>query len=387
MQLSDRMDRIQLFHVMRLLARARELEAAGVDVVHMEIGEPDFPTATPVVAAGCEALKAGHTGYLPAAGLPALREAIAQHYSDRYGAHVNPARILITPGASGALVVALAMLTNSGQNVLLPDPGYPCNRNFVELVDAIPRAVPVDVGSHYQLTAALAAAHCDAQTAAMVVGSPSNPTGTMASEAELSALAQLAAARQIGLIVDEIYHGLHYNEAPAQGVIAAPDAIVVNSFSKYFGMTGWRLGWMVVPESGIQAAEKLMQNLFINASTPAQYAALACFTPESEAIFEARRAEFKARRDFLLPALRELGFRIPVQPEGAFYLYADVGALTDNSTEFASRLLETQGVAVTPGLDFEVTAPQKHLRFAYTTDLDRLAVAIDRIGTHLRADT
>lgn len=357
-----------------------------MDVVHMEIGEPDFATAAPVVEAGCQALQAGHTGYLPAAGLPALREAIARHYAVRYGADVDPHRILITPGASGALVVALAMLANPGENVLLPDPGYPCNRNFVELVDAIPRAVPVSEDSRYQLTAALAAAHCDAQTAAMVVGSPSNPTGTMASEAVLSALAAFAETKRIGLIVDEIYHGLHYDAAPAQAVVSARNAIVVNSFSKYFGMTGWRLGWMVVPSGWVEDAEKLMQNLFINASTPAQYAALACFTPEAEAIFESRRADFRARRDFLLPALRELGFDIPVTPQGAFYLYANVEKLTDDSNEFAIRLLEKQGVAVTPGLDFEVSAPQKHVRFAYTTDLDRLAVAVDRIGTHLRAD-
>lgn len=383
--LSARSHHIQPFHVMALLARARAHEAAGRDIVHMEIGEPDFPTAAPVVEAGRRALAEGQTGYLPAVGLPALREAIAAHYADRYGAAVSPERILITPGASGALLVALALLANPGDNVLLPDPGYPCNRNFVEMVDAEARAVRVGPESDYQLTAEQAAAAADARTAAMLVGSPGNPTGTLASAGELAALAALAESRGIGLIVDEIYHGLHYDGTPAQAVTHAPGAIVVNSFSKYFGMTGWRLGWMVVPEAQVPVAEKLMQNLFISASTPAQYAALACFTPEAEAIFESRRAAFGERRDFLLPALRSLGFRIPGQPQGAFYLYADVSGLCTDSFELAQGLLDEAGVAVTPGLDFERTAPESHLRFAYTTDIDRLDVAVERIRTHLQA--
>ena len=383
--LSARSHRIQPFHVMALLGRARALEAQGRDIVHMEIGEPDFPTAEPVVEAGRRALAEGHTGYLPAAGLPALREAIAGHYAARHGVAVDPGRILITPGASGALVVALALLADPGRNVLLPDPGYPCNRNFVEMVDAEPRAVRVDAGTNYQLTAGLAAAACDDRTAAMLVGSPGNPTGTLASAADLEGLAELAHTRGIGLVVDEIYHGLHYGEPPAQALIHAPDAIVVNSFSKYFGMTGWRLGWMVLPPDWVPVAEKLMQNLFISASTPAQHAALACFTPAAEAIFEARRAAFAERRDFLLPALRSLGFHIPGEPAGAFYLYADVSALCNDSGDLAAALLDAAGVAVTPGIDFERTAPERHMRFAYTTGLERLAMGVERIGRYLSA--
>ncbi len=370
---------------MALLARARELEAHGGDIVHMEIGEPDFPTAEPVRLAGEQALAQGHTGYLPAAGLPALREAIAGHYQSRYGLDVDAARILITPGASGALVVALAMLADPGRNVLLPDPGYPCNRNFVELVDAVPRAVRVDAGTDYQLTPGLAARACDDATAAMLVGSPGNPTGTLATAADLQGLAALGRRRRIGLIVDEIYHGLHYGEDPPQALAHAPDAVVVNSFSKYFGMTGWRLGWMVLPSDWVPVAEKLMQNLFISASTPAQYAALACFDEASLAIFESRREAFRERRDCLLPALRSLGFHIPGDPAGAFYLYADVSSLCDDSAVLAGDLLEQAGVAVTPGLDFERTAPERHLRFAYTTDTDRLAEAVERIRAFLAA--
>lgn len=382
--LAARAHRIQPFHVMALLARARELEAAGRDIVHMEIGEPDFPTAEPVVTAGRQALADGHTGYLPAAGLPALRAAVAGHYRERYGVEVAPERILITPGASGALVVALALAADPGRNVLLPDPGYPCNRNFVELVDAEPRAVPVGADTDYQLTPALGEAAADADTAAMLVGSPGNPTGTLATAASLAGLADLAQRRGIALIVDEIYHGLHYGEDPAQAVTHAPHAIVVNSFSKYFGMTGWRLGWLVVPPDWAAAAEKLMQNLFISASAPAQHAALACFTGPAREIFEARREAFRERRDFLLPALRELGFRIPGEPAGAFYLYTDVSTLTDDSFTLARDLLEHSGVAATPGLDFERTAPERHLRFAYTTSRERLEAGVERIARHLR---
>jgi len=383
--LSARSHRVQPFHVMALLARARELEAGGADIIHMEIGEPDFATAAPVREAGRQALADGLTGYQPAAGLPALREAIAGHYQRAYKVSVDPGRILITPGASGALLVALAMLADPGRNVLLPDPGYPCNRNFVEAVDAVPRAVRVDAGTDYQLTPGLAAAACDERTAAMLVGSPGNPTGTLASAADLAGLAALGERRGIGLIVDEIYHGLHYDGVPAQALAHAPEAIVVNSFSKYFGMTGWRLGWMVVPTDWVPVAEKLMQNLFISASTPAQYAALACFTPASQAIFEERRAAFRRRRDDLLPALRDLGFHIPGNPAGAFYLYADITALGDDSTELAHGLLEQAGVAVTPGLDFERTAPERHVRFAYTTNTDRLGEAVRRIERFLAA--
>jgi len=382
--LAARAHRIQPFHVLALLSRARELEAQGRDIVHMEIGEPDFSTAEPVVAAGRQALAAGHTGYLQAAGLPALREAIAGHYRRRYGAEVAPSRILVTPGASGALVVALALAADPGRNVLLPEPGYPCNRNFVELVDAEPRAVPVGAETDFQLTAALAEAAADEATAAMLVGSPGNPTGTLATAASLSGLAALAGRRGLALIVDEIYHGLHYVADPPQAVVQAPDAIVVNSFSKYFGMTGWRLGWLVVPEDWVPAAERLLQNLFISASAPAQYAALACFSDAAEPIFEARREAFRERRDFLLPALRELGFRIPGEPAGAFYLYADVSALTDDSFTLARDLLEHSGVAATPGLDFERSAPERHLRFAYTTSLEQLEAGVERIARHLR---
>ena len=374
-----RMADIAPFHVMALLARAKELEAAGRSIVHMEIGEPDFPTAEPIVAAGQRALAAGRTRYTAAAGLPELRQAISDHYRERYGVEIPARRILITPGASGALQLATAALINPGDRVLLADPGYPCNRHFVRLVEGRAFGVPVGPETGYQLTAELVERHWDEQTTAVLLASPANPTGTAIAPEALAAIVATIEARGGRLIMDEIYHGLIYG-APVQTALAYSDQVlVVNSFSKYYGMTGWRLGWLVAPEDLVGAVEKLAQNLFLAASTPAQHAALAAFTPAAAAIFEARRREFLARRDFLLPALRELGFRIPVTPDGAFYLYADCGRFTDDSHGFALRLLEETGVAITPGIDFGGHLPHRHVRFAYTNAIPQLAEGVERL--------
>mgnify|MGYP001339426119 CR=1 FL=1 len=374
-----RMADIAPFHVMALLARAKELEAAGRSIVHMEIGEPDFPTAEPIVAAGQRALAAGRTRYTAAAGLPELRQAISDHYRERYGVEIPARRILITPGASGALQLATAALINPGDRVLLADPGYPCNRHFVRLVEGRAFGVPVGPETGYQLTAELVERHWDEQTTAVLLASPANPTGTAIAPEALAAIVATIEARGGRLIMDEIYHGLIYG-APVQTALAYSDQVlVVNSFSKYYGMTGWRLGWLVAPEDLVGAVEKLAQNLFLAASTPAQHAALAAFTPAAAAIFEARRREFLARRDFLLPALRELGFHIPVTPDGAFYLYADCGRFTDDSYDFALRLLEQTGVAITPGIDFGGHLPARHVRFAYTNAIPQLAEGVERL--------
>ena len=374
-----RMADIAPFHVMALLARAKELEAAGRSIVHMEIGEPDFPTAEPIVAAGQRALAAGRTRYTAAAGLPELRQAISDHYRERYGVEIPARRILITPGASGALQLATAALINPGDRVLLADPGYPCNRHFVRLVEGRAVGVPVGPETGYQLTAELVERHWDEQTTAVLLASPANPTGTAIAPEALAAIVATIEARGGRLIMDEIYHGLIYG-APVQTALAYSDQVlVVNSFSKYYGMTGWRLGWLVAPEDLVGAVEKLAQNLFLAASTPAQHAALAAFTPAAAAIFEARRREFLTRRDFLLPALRELGFRIPVIPDGAFYLYADCGRFTDDSHGFALRLLEETGVAITPGIDFGGHLPHRHVRFAYTNAIPQLAEGVERL--------
>ena len=380
-----RMADIAPFHVMALLARAGELAAAGRSIIHMEVGEPDFPTAEPIVAAGQRALAVGCTRYTAAAGLPALRQAISTHYRECYGVEVPARRILVTPGASGALQLATAILINPGDRVLLADPGYPCNRHFVRLAEGEAVGIPVGPETGYQLTAEQVERHWDDRTTAVLLASPANPTGTVVPPEELAAIIAVVEARGGRVIVDEIYHGLVYG-APIQTALAYSDRVcLVNSFSKYYGMTGWRLGWLVAPDDCVEAAEKLAQNVFLAASTPAQYAALAAFTPEAQDIFEARRLEFQARRDFLLPALRELGFGIPLLPDGAFYLYADCSRFTDDSYPFALRLLEEAGVAITPGLDFGSHQPSRHVRFAYTNAIPQLAEGVERLRRALTA--
>lgn len=381
---SRRSHEIAPFHVMSLLARAQALEQAGHDVIHLEIGEPDFTTAEPVVRAGQAALAAGHTRYTAARGLPALRQAISGFYRSHYGLDIDPERILVTPGGSGALLLASSLLVDPGRHWLLADPGYPCNRHFLRLVEGGAQLVPVGPDTAYQLTPSLLEQHWNADSVGALVASPANPTGTVLSADELAALSQTLHARGGHLVVDEIYHGLTYGlDAPS--VLQVDDnAFVLNSFSKYFGMTGWRLGWLVAPPSAVPDLEKLAQNLYISASSIAQHAALACFSEESMAIFEQRRDAFRQRRDFLLPALRELGFRIEVEPQGAFYLYADVSAFTDDAQAFCAHFLESEHVAFTPGLDFGFHRANQHVRLAYTQEVPRLQEAVARIARGLK---
>ncbi len=384
-RVADRMGRIAPFYVMDLLAQARRLESEGHSIIHMEIGEPDFDTPAPVIAAGQRALAAGETHYTPARGLPALRQSIANFYRERYATRIDPERVVVTPGASGALQLVMSVLINPGESVLMADPGYPCNRHFVELVEGQPVAIPVGPETGYQLTAELVESAWQPQTKAVLIASPSNPTGTLVDDNEMQRLLQTV--RRLGgvLIVDEIYQGLVYGEAGGTALRFADDLIVINSFSKYFGMTGWRLGWLVAPEELIDPLDRLAQNIFLSAPTLSQFAALSAFTAETLAILEQRRQAFESRRDFLLPALRQLGFTIPVVPQGAFYLYAGCEQMTDDSQVFAQQLLEQAGVAVTPGLDFGFHRPQAHLRFAYTTDLEKLTEGVERMRRFLAA--
>ncbi|MBU3055517.1 pyridoxal phosphate-dependent aminotransferase [Pseudomonas indica] len=381
---SARSRAIEPFHVMALLARANELQAMGHDVIHLEIGEPDFTTAAPIVAAGQAALADGHTRYTAARGLPRLREAIARFYTQRYRLSIDPERILITPGGSGALLLASSLLVDPGKHWLLADPGYPCNRHFLRLVEGAAQLVPVGPEVRYQLTPELVARHWDKDSVGALVASPANPTGTLLHRDELAALSAALKERGGHLVVDEIYHGLTYGTDAASVLEVDDDAFVLNSFSKYFGMTGWRLGWLVAPPAAVPELEKLAQNLYISAPSMAQHAALACFEPETLAILEERRAEFRRRRDFLLPALRELGFRIAVEPEGAFYLYADIGAFGGDAFAFCRHFIETEHVAFTPGLDFGRHLAGQHVRFAYTQSLERLEQAVERIARGLR---
>jgi aspartate/methionine/tyrosine aminotransferase len=382
--LAQRVGHIRPFHVMALLARARELEAAGRSIIHMEIGEPDFATPEPIRIAGAKAIEQGETFYTPAPGLPALRQAIAAFYRSRYGVAVAPERIIVTPGASGALLLATAVLVNPGDEVLLADPGYPANRHFVRLMDGVPVGIAVGPDSNYQLRCAHLEQHWGRRTVAALVATPSNPTGTLIPPEELQEMAAFAAGRGGALIVDEIYHGLVY-EDPAQTALQwRDDVFVINSFSKYFNMTGWRLGWLVAPERYVDAVERIAQNVFLAAPTPSQFAALAAFDPATLSLLDTRRDEFRVRRDFLLSALRDLGFAVPQRPQGAFYIYANCAAFSADSFAFARDLLEEAGVAITPGIDFGEHAAGEHLRFAYTRPVEVLREGVDRIARFLR---
>ncbi len=380
---SARSRAIEPFHVMALLQRANELEAAGRDVIHLEIGEPDFNTAEPIIQAGQAALASGQTRYTAARGLPALREAIAGFYASRYGLDISPERIMITPGGSGALLLTSALLVDPGKHWLLADPGYPCNRHFLRLVEGNAQLVPVGPEVNYQLTADLVARYWDQDSVGALVASPANPTGTVLSREELADLSTALRERGGHLVVDEIYHGLTYGMDASSVLEVDNDAFVLNSFSKYFGMTGWRLGWLVAPESAIPELEKLAQNIYISAPTLSQHAALACFEADTLAIFEQRRAEFARRRDYLLPALRALGFKIEVEPQGAFYLYADISGFGGDAFDFCRHILETEYVAITPGIDFGRSRAGQHVRFAYTQSVPRLEQAVTRIARGL----
>jgi len=377
-----RLAEIEPFHVVELLTRARQLEAEGRDIIHMEVGEPDFPTPAPIAAAAVDAIKSGKTLYTQALGLPELRQAISTFYQERYGVAVPASRIAITNGASGALNLAFAALADPGSEWLLADPGYPCNRHILRTYEGRPLSIPVGPQTNFQPTPELLQQHWTAKIAGLLVASPANPTGTLLTLAEIQALASVCRARGGHFLVDEIYHGLTYETDAPTACAAGDDIWVINSFSKYFQMTGWRLGWMVIPEAYVRDVEKLAQNLVLCPSTPAQYAALAAFLPETIAILEERRAEFRRRRDFLAPALEAIGLRVTARPEGAFYLYCDCSALSGDSFALAGDLLEKTGVAATPGLDFGSNAPEKHIRFAYTTSVDRLAEAVRRLAAY-----
>jgi len=383
-RITERAHAITPFHVMDILAQAKRLEAQGKDIIHMEVGEPDFDTPQPIVEAGITALKAGKTHYTPALGLPELREAIAAWYETRYQVRVSANRIIVTPGASGALLLVMGALLELGKNVLLADPGYPCNRNFARFVEGQAKAVNVDVSTNYQLTANHIEQHWDVNTALALVASPSNPTGTVLNLQQLTSLSDAVTHKNGHLVVDEIYHGLTYDGYDAPTVLAVnQDAFVINSFSKFFGMTGWRLGWLVVPDGYEKVMDRLAQNLFLAAPTMSQHAALAAFNNQTIAILEQRRNLFEQRRNILLPALQSIGLKVDAPPQGAFYIYADCRhILTDtypDSMALSKYWLEHAGVAVTPGNDFGHNLAEYHIRFAYTANEQRLIQAIERI--------
>lgn len=370
---------------MDILAQAKALARQGRTIYHMEVGEPDFPTAECIIDAGIEALNQFKTHYTPALGLPELRHAVAEYYDRKFSVNIDPQRIIITPGASGAIQLAIGCLLDAGENILLADPGYPCNRNIAQVLAVGSKTIPVDAASYYQLNASLVDQHWDKNTRAAMVATPSNPTGTLLPEQQLLELCELIRQKQGQIIVDEIYQGLVYDDNDYTALQVSDDCFVINSFSKYFGMTGWRIGWMVVPESYVDAIDRIAQNIFLAPPTISQYAALAALKAGTQQVLDERRDIFKQRRNFLLPALEQLGFEISAKPQGAFYIYANCERFTDDTFSWVKQLLNEQGVALTPGIDFGSHRANTHCRFAYTLSLDALEQAVDRVDAFINS--
>jgi aspartate/methionine/tyrosine aminotransferase len=383
--LASRLGNIAPFHVMELAKMAAELERQGRNIIHMGIGEPDFTAAQPVIDAAVQAMADGKLQYTSAVGIPALREAISEHYRRVYGLEIAPSRIIVTAGASAALLLACAALVENGAEVLMPDPSYPCNRHFVAAFDGKARMVPSGPAQRFQLSDQMVREHWSSATRGVLLASPSNPTGTSIAHDELAKIVATVRSKQGFTIVDEIYQGLTYDEAPFSALSLGEDVVVINSFSKYFNMTGWRLGWLVVPEAMVPQVEKLAQNLFICASSVAQHAGVACFSPEAIAIYEERKAEFKRRRAYIVPALEELGFKVPVMPDGAFYVYADCSALSDDADRLTIEMLNEAGVVLVPGLDFGPHTARQYIRLSYATSMEKLQEAVRRLEAFFAA--
>ncbi|MFF4657894.1 pyridoxal phosphate-dependent aminotransferase [Streptomyces sp. NPDC001381] len=389
MRISQRAQSIAPFYAMEFGKQAAALEAEGHHVVKLSLGEPDFGAPPAVLTAMRAAMDGRPLTYTAALGLPALRRAIAGFYGERHGVEVDPARVVVTAGASAALVLAAAALVDDGDEVLIADPSYPCNRQIMESFGARVTLVPTTAASRFQLDAASVGSYWTDRTRGVMVATPSNPTGTSVPAAELTALCDLARERDAWRIVDEIYLDLGDHDdtgrPPRSALSHDPGAVVINSFSKYFGMTGWRLGWCVVPEALVPALERLAQNYFLCASAPAQHAALACFTPESLAVCEDRRAEFAERRALVLDGLERIGLPVPVPPDGAFYVYFDVSGTGLTSWEFCARALREAHVALTPGRDFGVSTAESHVRLSYAASAGELREGIARLGKFVAA--
>jgi len=392
MRLSKRLSHIEPFYVMECAKAASELARSpvcdasqgGRPMIFLNIGEPDFTAPALVQEAAQRAIRDGNTQYTDAIGLQPLRERIARWYAQRFGLDIAPERIVVTAGASAALQLACLALIDPGDEVLLPDPSYPCNRHFVAAADGVAVLVPTGPADRFQLNAAAVLQAWNAKTRGVLLASPSNPTGTSIDPAEMGRIVEAVRARGGFTIVDEIYLGLSYDERYGDSALRhGDDVISVNSFSKYFNMTGWRLGWLVVPESLVTSVEKLAQNLFICPSAIAQHAAMACFEPDSLAEYERRRQAFRARRDFLVPALNALGLTVPVEPDGAFFAWADCSAhaahLPGGSWDWTFDLMRRAQVAMTPGRDFGRHEPSRYVRLSYANSMTQLQQAMDRL--------
>lgn len=382
-RLAKRTDQVMPFHAVEIFKQASALNAQGKDIISLGIGEPDFTAPAQVVETLNRAASAGLSGYTSPAGLPALREAIAHYYEQHFGAAVDPGRVIVTAGASGALLLAAMALINPGDEVLMSDPSYPANQNFIMGAGGIPRLIPSSPEQRFQLSAQDVRQHWGPATRGVLLASPSNPTGTTIEQEALRELIKEVRQRNGFIIMDEIYLGLYYGDRPLSALALDDDILIVNSFSKYFHMTGWRLGWMIAPADMVPAIEKLAASLAICAPSLAQHAALTCFEPEVLRIYENRRLSLKQRRDYLLPELERIGLHVPVKPEGAFYIYADISRYSRDSDDFVQRLLHEASVAAVPGRDFGPAHAAHSVRFSYATGIDRLQEAVERMERFL----
>ncbi len=394
MRIAQRAERIEPFYVMEVAKAASVLarEVAHTDrpVVFLNIGEPDFTAPPAVQQAAAQCVASGQTQYTQALGTDALRKAISGWYAQRFGVQVPARRIVVTAGASAALHLACLALIDQGDEILMPDPSYPCNRHFVSAAEGTAVMVPSTAAERFQLSADKVQAAWGPKTRGVLLASPSNPTGTSIDPAELRRIHEVVSTRGGITMVDEIYLGLSHDDTYGQTALAISDEIIsINSFSKYLNMTGWRLGWLVVPDALVPVIERLAQNLFICASTVSQQAALACFAPDSLALYEQRRAEFKARRDYFIPALNALGLTVPVMPDGAFYAWADCSAACEklglkDSWDFAHAALHQAHVAITPGRDFGNFETARFVRFSTANSMAELKTAIERLKAWLQ---
>lgn len=392
MKISQRAQSVAPFFAMEFGRRAAALEAQGHHIIKLNLGEPDFGAPPAVLQAARDAVEGGSFPYTSALGTPALRQAIARFYRHEHDVSISPSRIIITAGASAALLLVMAALVDPGDEVIVGDPSYPCNRQFLSSFGAQVKLVETDASTRFQLDAATVRAHWTEQTRGLMLATPSNPTGTSVPPGELSAVCEWARSHGAWRLVDEIYLNLGDRDSlghPPQTALAVDDgAIVINSFSKYFGMTGWRLGWCVVPEELVPTMERLAQNYYICPSTVSQQAALACFTPESLAVCEARRVELAQRRELVLEGLTRIGLPVPIRPDGAFYVYFDVSQTGLTSWQFCERALQDAHVALTPGKDFGDCGAETYVRLSYAASTESLKDAVARLGRfmdHLKA--
>jgi aspartate/methionine/tyrosine aminotransferase len=389
---ASRLQHIQPFFVMELAKAAQQIAKSaacdpalgGEPMVFLNIGEPDFTAAPLVQAAAVDCLQQGRTQYTDATGLPELRQAISGWYQQRFDLDIDPGRVIITAGASAALQLACLALFEPGDEVLMPDPSYPCNRHFVAATGATAKLLPTDAASRFQPDPESVAAAWTPQTRGVLLASPSNPTGTSITPQALQRIADTVRQRGGVTLVDEIYLGLGYDPRFSQSALSlGPDLISINSFSKYFSMTGWRLGWLVVPEELVAPLERLAQNLYICASSVAQRAALACFEPESMAAYEQRRGEFQRRRDYVVPALQKLGLEVPVMPDGAFYAWFDCSRHHPSSWDFCQQMMQNAHVALTPGRDFGPLMADRFVRLSFASSMAHLQTAMGRLEREL----